>query len=173
VRWSCADARRQHAPPTVSCVQPEVSFLTVFNGVTISTCIFVIFCALTYFLGQRTAVAREDAQRRRRFKSRVLNVLIWCAARIRAATCASSSDATAPRPSSAHPGACSSCTPRRAAPVQRAPAHAPRLWPQLTHSCSQVSSTTLLVFGCTTLEDGTSWMMADYRQQCWCVLNAR
>ena len=31
----------------------------------------------------------------------------------------------------------------------------------------QVSSTTLLIFACTELEDGTAWLMADYRIQCW------
>ena len=31
----------------------------------------------------------------------------------------------------------------------------------------QVSSTTLLIFACTDLEDGTAWLMADYRIQCW------
>jgi hypothetical protein len=30
----------------------------------------------------------------------------------------------------------------------------------------QVSSTTLLIFACTPLENGTSWLMADYRVQC-------
>jgi hypothetical protein len=32
---------------------------------------------------------------------------------------------------------------------------------------SQVSSTTLLIFACSDLEDNTSWLMADYRIQCW------
>jgi hypothetical protein len=49
----------------------------VFNGVTISTCLFIVFCALTYSVGQRTAIAVADADRRRRFKTRCLNVLIW------------------------------------------------------------------------------------------------
>ena len=31
----------------------------------------------------------------------------------------------------------------------------------------QVSSTTLLIFACTDLENGTAWLMADYRIQCW------
>jgi hypothetical protein len=31
----------------------------------------------------------------------------------------------------------------------------------------QVSSTTLLIFACTNLEDNTAWLMADYRVQCW------
>ena len=31
----------------------------------------------------------------------------------------------------------------------------------------QVSSTTLLIFACNKLEDGTEWLMADYRIQCW------
>ena len=31
----------------------------------------------------------------------------------------------------------------------------------------QVASTTLLVFSCAPLEDGTSWLTADYRAQCW------
>jgi hypothetical protein len=83
--------------PAISCIQPEVSFLTVrnpaawtaparvltarrqvFNGVTISTLLFVVFCAATYYLGQRTAVARADPERKRRFKTRCLSVFIWC-----------------------------------------------------------------------------------------------
>jgi hypothetical protein len=31
----------------------------------------------------------------------------------------------------------------------------------------QVSSTTLLIFACSKLENNTSWLMADYRIQCW------
>ncbi len=31
----------------------------------------------------------------------------------------------------------------------------------------QVSSTTLLIFACSKLEDDTYWLMADYRIQCW------
>ena len=63
--------------PSISCVQPDVSFLTVFNGVTISTLLFLVFCAATYVLGQRTKIAREDPERRRRFKARVLSCTIW------------------------------------------------------------------------------------------------
>jgi hypothetical protein len=33
----------------------------------------------------------------------------------------------------------------------------------------QTAATTLLIFSCTPLEDGTSWMTADYRLQCWCA----
>jgi hypothetical protein len=31
----------------------------------------------------------------------------------------------------------------------------------------QVAATTLLVFSCATLEDGSAWLTADYRQRCW------
>jgi hypothetical protein len=101
--------------PAIACIQPDVKFTTVFNGVTISTLIFCIFCMSTYHLGQKTTVAREDPERRQRFKSRCLNVFIW----------------------------------------------------GLFLIYPQVSSTTLLIFACTDLEDGTAWLMADYRIQCW------
>ena len=63
--------------PAIACIQPDVSFYTVFNGVTISTLIFCVFCISTYHLGQKTAVAREDPERKQRFKSRCLNLFIW------------------------------------------------------------------------------------------------
>ena len=49
----------------------------VFNGVTISTLLYIVFCLLTYYLGQRTVVAKADPERRQRFKTRVLNMFIW------------------------------------------------------------------------------------------------
>ena len=57
--------------PAISCIQPQVSFLTIFNGVTITMLLFIVFCALTYYLGQRSAVAKADPERRRRFKARL------------------------------------------------------------------------------------------------------
>jgi hypothetical protein len=54
----------------------------VFNGVTITTLLYIIFCMAAYFLGQRTAVAKADEDRRRRFKTRCLSVFIWCASRV-------------------------------------------------------------------------------------------
>ena len=57
--------------PAISCIQPQVSFLTIFNGVTITMLVFMVFCALTYYLGQRTDVAKVDPERRRRFKARL------------------------------------------------------------------------------------------------------
>jgi hypothetical protein len=50
----------------------------VFNGVTIATLLFITFCMTTYFVGQKTAVAKNDAARRRRFKTQCLNIFIWC-----------------------------------------------------------------------------------------------
>ncbi len=63
--------------PALACVQPALSFYTIFNGVTIVTLLFVIFCGTVYFLGQLTEAARIDDARRRRFKTRVLSVLHW------------------------------------------------------------------------------------------------
>jgi hypothetical protein len=63
--------------PAISCVQPAVSFFTIFNGVTIATAIYCIFCLTTYYMGARTAVATRDVERRQRFKSRVITVFIW------------------------------------------------------------------------------------------------
>ena len=101
--------------PAISCIQPGVSFLTVFNGVTISTLIFIVFCLCAYYVGARTATARADPERRRRFKTRCLNAFIW----------------------------------------------------GLFLVYPQVSSTTLLIFACSPLENDTYWLMADYRVQCW------
>ena len=64
--------------PAVSCIKPEVSFLTIFNTVTISMLVFVVFCGLTYYLGQRAAVAKADAERRRRFKVRCADIACAC-----------------------------------------------------------------------------------------------
>ena len=61
----------------VACVSPEVSFLTVFHGVTLSTFIFIAFSGAMYYFGQRAQACREDPERRRRFKSRVLNLAVW------------------------------------------------------------------------------------------------
>ena len=101
--------------PAISCVQPAVSFYTIFNGVTIATAIYCIFCLSTYYLGARTSIAVRDVERRQRFKSRVITVFIW----------------------------------------------------GLFLVYPQVASTTLLIFGCTELEDKTFWLMADYRIKCW------
>jgi hypothetical protein len=67
--------------PALACVQPELSFYVIFNGVTITTLLFVIFCTATYHLGQRTTVAKNDPARRRRFKTQCLNCFIWCGAK--------------------------------------------------------------------------------------------
>jgi hypothetical protein len=53
----------------------------VFNGVTICTLLFIVFCGMVYTLGPRTAVAKADPLRRRRFKTRCISVFIWCASR--------------------------------------------------------------------------------------------
>ena len=101
--------------PAINCIRPQLSFYTSFLTVTLSSFAFCVFAVLTYYIGQRTAVAAADHERKRRFKARVLNVFWWVAFLV---------------------------------------------YPQ-------VSSTTLLIFACTPLEDGTSWLMADYRIQCW------
>jgi hypothetical protein len=36
-----------------------------------------VFCLCVYFFGQRTEIARRDAERCARFKTQVLNCLIW------------------------------------------------------------------------------------------------
>jgi hypothetical protein len=87
----------------------------VFNGITITTLVYISFCMALYFIGARSAVAKSDDARRRRFKSQVLNTFIW----------------------------------------------------GLFLVYPQVSSTTLLIFACSNLEDNTAWLMADYRIQCW------
>jgi hypothetical protein len=63
--------------PTIACVQPEVSFYVVFNGVTIATFLYVAFCTAVFIFGQRTKAAVDDPERRRHFKTRCLNVTIW------------------------------------------------------------------------------------------------
>jgi hypothetical protein len=63
--------------PALACVQPELSFYTIFNGVTITTALYIIFCSLVYVFGQRSKAAQEDAARRRRFKTRILSAFIW------------------------------------------------------------------------------------------------
>jgi hypothetical protein len=35
--------------------------------------IFISFCGLTYYFGSRSAVAKADPERKRRFKTRVIN----------------------------------------------------------------------------------------------------
>ncbi len=50
----------------------------MFNGVTICTALYILFCLAVYYFGARTKVALADAARRRRFKSQVLNAFIWC-----------------------------------------------------------------------------------------------
>lgn len=63
--------------PAISCLQPQQSFLTTFTGVTVATLLFCILCLVSYHYGRRTAVALADAERRRRFQSRCINVFIW------------------------------------------------------------------------------------------------
>ena len=101
--------------PAINCIRPQLSFYTSFLFTTFAFFLFCVFAILTYYIGQKTAVAQADHQRRRRFKARVLNGFWWGAFLV---------------------------------------------YPQ-------VSNTTLLIFACTPLEDGTSWLMADYRIQCW------
>ena len=64
--------------PNIACLDPGVSFYIIFNGVTITTFIYIAFCMLTYYYGARTSVALEDIDRRRRFKTQCLNAFIWC-----------------------------------------------------------------------------------------------
>ena len=99
----------------MNCIRPQLSFYTSFLVTTLSFLAFCLFAVCTYYIGQRSAVALADPERKRRFKARVLNGF-WGGAFL--------------------------------------------VYPQ-------VSSTTLLIFACTELEDGTAWLMADYRQQCW------
>jgi hypothetical protein len=101
--------------PAIACIQPEVSFFVVFNGVTITTFCYLVFVVVVYKAGQSTKVIKTDPQRRRRFKSRCLNLCIW----------------------------------------------------GLFLVYPQVSSTTLSIFACTPLEDGTQWLSADLRIQCF------
>ena len=101
--------------PDVACVQPDISFFTVFLGVDIATLLFIVFCIGVYMGGQRMEILRNDVERRRRFKSRVLSTLVW----------------------------------------------------GLFLIYPQVASTTLLIFSCSELENGTQWLQADYRIQCW------
>ena len=64
--------------PDIACLDPGVSYYTIFNGVTITTFVYIVFCMLTYYYGARTSVALEDIDRRRRFKTQCLNAFIWC-----------------------------------------------------------------------------------------------
>jgi hypothetical protein len=72
--------------PNVACIQPEVSFFVVFDGVTITMLLFIVFCGASYYFGARTEVAKADPERRRRFKSQAVNCLIWGLFLVRAAT---------------------------------------------------------------------------------------
>ena len=101
--------------PAIACIQPEVEFLVVFNGVTITTFGYLVFVIVVYKLGQHTEAVKADPQRRRRFKSRCLNLCIW----------------------------------------------------GLFLVYPQVSATTLSIFQCTPLEDGTQWLSVDMRIQCF------
>ena len=101
--------------PDIACVQPEVSFFTVFNGITLATFGYLAFVVFMYKFGQQTEALKTDPQRRRRFKSRCLSLCIW----------------------------------------------------GLFLVYPQVSSTTLSIFACTPLEDGTQWLSADLRIQCF------
>lgn len=101
--------------PDIACLDPDVQHYVVFNGVTITTFIYIVFCMLTYYYGARSAVALENMERRRRFKTQCLNAFIWGVFLV---------------------------------------------YPQ-------VSATTLSIFACDELENGTSWLMADYRLQCY------
>jgi hypothetical protein len=49
----------------------------VFNGVTITMLLYIVFCMATYYFGARTRVALEDSALRRRFKTQCLNTFIW------------------------------------------------------------------------------------------------
>jgi hypothetical protein len=113
----------------------------VFNGVTITMLLFIVFCGASFYLGARTEIAKADAERRRRFKSRVINCAIWGLFLVRVCCC-----------------------------VSRARGDGVT-WRRLRHTqvYPQISSTTLLIFSCVPLEDGTSWLTADLREQCWCA----
>jgi hypothetical protein len=63
--------------PALACVQPEVSYFTIYNGVTLGFFTFVCFCGFMYWYGPRTEVLKADGARRRRFKTQVLSVFIW------------------------------------------------------------------------------------------------
>ena len=95
--------------PAISCVQPAVSFFTIFNGVTIATAIYCIFCLTTYYMGARTTIATRDVERRQRFKSRVITVFIWGLFLVRCIVCtwsvAHKLSASAPR----HAGLSAGC----------------------------------------------------------------
>jgi hypothetical protein len=56
---------------------PQVSFFTVFNGVTITMFCYIVFCMATYYFGARTRIALDDSGLRRRFKTQCLNTFIW------------------------------------------------------------------------------------------------
>ena len=49
----------------------------MFNGVTITCFLYILFCVVSYFVGQRSRVAKEDATRRRRFKMQCISATIW------------------------------------------------------------------------------------------------
>jgi hypothetical protein len=123
----------------------QVSFFTIFNGVTLGFLTFVLFCGFMYWAGPRTELLKADAARRRRFKTQCLSVFIWAVFLIY--------------------------------PQARCRVHGLRLCcvcafhRSVLTSLAQVNSTTLLIFACTKLEDGTSWLQADYRIQCWTPLH--
>ncbi len=136
--------------PNIACIQPEVSWYIVFNGVTLSCFVFVVFVGGMYYWGPRTAALVNDAGRRRRFKTRCLNI------------CAPRATRRGARVSACVPAATRPDALRLVAlPFMRAV-----IW-AIFLVYPQVSSTTLLVFSCVRLEDGTEWLSADYRIQCW------
>ena len=63
--------------PQINCIQPQVSFFTVFNITTLSFFGFAVFALAAYFIGSASAVAKADKNRQRRFKARVLKVFWW------------------------------------------------------------------------------------------------
>jgi hypothetical protein len=61
----------------LACVQPEVSFLIIFNGVTLCCFIYCLFALGVYYFGQRCEAARRNAERCQRFKTQCMNVFVW------------------------------------------------------------------------------------------------
>jgi hypothetical protein len=116
--------------------------------------LFIVFCGATYYFGARTEICKTDPERKRRFKSRCVNNLIWSLFLVRSAT-----------PRCAVRGGRDTRRRNTRAWLRRFVTHAsaiPQVYPQ-------VSATTLQIFSCVELEDGTAWLTADLREQCWRV----